>query len=398
MSRIPSCRHTLHVAVFVDTAGNYGRGLLEGIAEYQEAHGPWSMFLQPRATGQFDLAWLRRWKGDGVLAFVEQRDMAQRLRKLRIPLVETYGHLRDLNVPRVANDDLAIGRLAAEHLLSRQFEHLAYSGYPDQLWVELRYEGFGQTLAEAGRGCERHVHPRSFASLEQWEKAQQDLTRWLRKLPKPLGVMTCSDRHALNVLEACRRAGLAVPDQVAVIGVDNDAPLCRLSDPPLSSVADNPGKIGYEAARLLDQLMTEKHEPQSLEPILVPPLGVVARRSTDVTVTADPQVREALRFIREHACQEIDVKSVLRHVRSSRSAFYRRFSAAMGHPVHEEILRARLDRVKYLAAQTSMPLARVAEVAGFEYPEYMGAAFKRRFGLTPGQYRARHRPGASAKE
>jgi len=138
VNKTTTVRRQPHVAVFLDTAGSYGRGLMEGIAKYLDSHGPWSVFIQTRATGQFDLAWLRRWKGDGALAFVEQRDIAVQLHKLRIPLVETYGHLPDLRIPRVGNDEQAIGRLAAEHLLDRRFEHFALSGYREQAWCSAR--------------------------------------------------------------------------------------------------------------------------------------------------------------------------------------------------------------------------------------------------------------------
>ena len=369
-----------HVAVFLDTAGSYGRGLMRGIAAYLDLHGPWAVFIQPRATGQFDLAWLRRWKGDGVLAFVEQRDMAFRLRKLKIPLVETYGHMPDLRIPRVCNDDRSIGRLAAEHLLARRFEHFAFSGYRDQPWAEWRCQSFAETVARAGMSCQRRHHPRFFATLSHWEKAQGDLADWLRGLPKPLGVMACSDRHALNVLDACPAPGLAVPDEVAVIGADNDESICFLSDPPLSSVADNPCKIGFEAAQLLEGLMTGGVDPRRVEPILVPPLGVVTRRSTDITVAEDPLVRKALRFIREHACEDINVAAVLRQIPLSRSAFYRRFHQAVGRPLHDEILRVRLDRVKYLTAQTSIPLAQLPAWRASSTPNTWGPCSNGRWG------------------
>ncbi len=390
-------RASRHVAVFVDAAGNYGRRLLEGIADYLETHRLWSIFLQPRATGQFDPAWLRRWKGDGVLAFVEDRQALVRLHKHGIPLVEAYGHLADLRVPSVRTDDHGVGRLAAEHLLARRFDHFAFSGYPDQLWAQRRLEGFEGALREAGYDCSCWNHARSFPVLSQWERAQRNLADWVNGLPRPLAVMACSDRHALNVLDACERAGLTVPDQVAVIGVDNDPCICRLANPPLSSVADNPHKIGYEAAALLDRLMLGKAKRTDTAPVLIPPMGVVARRSTDVTVTSDPLVRDVLQFIHADACNDISVATILKRLPISRSALYRRFRQAVGHPLHEHILAVRLDRVKHLVTQTSLPLTQIAQRAGFEHVEYMGAVFKRIYGMTPGQCRRLHRPTAAAR-
>lgn len=255
-------------------------------------------------------------------------------------------------------------------------------------WAELRRRGFYDAVAEAGCACQARHHARSFGSLNDWEEAQQELTAWLARLPKPLGLMACSDRHAQNVLDACRRAGIAVPDEVAVIGSDNDEAICRLTDPSLSSVADNPGKIGYEAAGLLDQLMAGHTAPP--RPLLIPPRGIATRRSTDMIVIEDKLVTRALRFIREHACEPIDVNTVVRTIPLSRSALYRRFRKAVGQSPHEQILRVRLDRVKQLLTQTSLSVARVAALAGFQHPEYMAAAFKRETGMTPGGYRAQH--------
>ncbi len=381
----------LHVAVFVDGAGNYGRGLLEGIADYLQVGGPWSVFVESHATGVFDTDWLRRWRGDGVLAFIDDRGATARLSRLRVPVVETYGYLAELNIPRVCNDDVAIGRLAAEHLLDRRLRHFVFSGYLGHSWVEGRRRGFADAVARAGFPCDFWDSPRSFSSLRSWENAQDELTSRLSRQPLPLGFMACSDRHAQRVLDACRRAGLRVPDDVAVIGTDNDAAICRLSQPPLSSVADNPRRIGFEAARLLERIIRKKADPTRCRPILVPPLGVVMRRSTETTATDDMLVAAALRFIREHACADINAHTVWRRFPLSRSAFYRRFRQALGRSPHEEILRMRLDRVKEMLVDSHSSIAELARLTGFEHPEYLGVVFKRRTGLTPGEYRALHR-------
>ena len=380
-----------HVAVFVDTWGHFGQRLLMGIAEYVETHRPWSLFFEMHGTNQFDLARLIRWKGDGVLAFIKDREVAARVARLDIPTVETDGHVLDGKLPLVGNDEEAAGRLAAEHLLERGFSHFAYSGYPGQPWAKRRRRGFTEALLAAGYACRVRHYPRSFTTPSTWENAQRELTAWLAQQPKPLAIMACSDRHAQNVLDARRRAEIAVPDDLAVIGTDNEEAICRLSDPPLSSVANNPRAIGYKAAKMLDQLMSGQMDPTETEPVLVPPQGIVTRRSTDVMITEDKLVADALRFIRRHACDGIDVNAVLRQVPLSRNAFYRRFRKVVGRSLHGELLRVRLNHVKNLLRQTSLPLKAIAHLAGFEYAEYMGAVFKQRTGITPTQYRTRHR-------
>jgi LacI family transcriptional regulator len=198
--------------------------------------------------------------------------------------------------------------------------------------------------------------------------------------------MACYDIRARHVLDACRRVGLAVPDQVAVVGVDNDEFLCNLSDPPLSSVAPDTRRTGYEAAALLDRLMSgrEKSRGQST---FVQPLGVVARRSTDVLALADPDVSAAVRFIREHACDGIAVKDVLDEVPLSRRVLEGRFRKLFGRTPHDEIARVRFERVRRLLRETSLPLAEVAQRSGFRNAEYLATAFRREFAMSPNDYR-----------
>jgi LacI family transcriptional regulator len=215
---------------------------------------------------------------------------------------------------------------------------------------------------------------------------EDEIGRWLLSLPRPVGVMACYDIRARHVLDACRRVGLAVPDQVAVIGVDNDEFLCNLAEPPLSSVAPDTRRTGYEAAALLDRLMSGRERPRG-QAIFVEPLGVVARRSTDVLAVGDPDVSAAVRFIREHACQGIAVKDLLARVPLSRRVLEGRFRKLLGRTPHEEIARIRFERVRQLLRETRLPLEEVARRSGFRNAEYLSTAYRREFGTAPSVYR-----------
>jgi LacI family transcriptional regulator len=379
------------VAVCVDKARSYGRGVLRGIAEYVETFGPWSFYIDPQAAGTYNQEWLRDWRGDGVLVYVESLEIARRLRASRIPAVEVFGHRFDLRLPRVSNDDVAIGKLAAEHLLERKFQHFAFSGYPGEAWVARRQQGFESVIRQHGFDARIFRCSRNHKTLACFEQSQQELTRWVESLPKPAALMACSDRHAQRILDACRRADIAVPETMAVIGVDNDEETCRLSNPPLSSVMDDPRRIGYEAARLLDELMKKKSRPRGLPCISVPPLGIVTRRSTDFMAISDARVAEALRIIRQEGLQGLNVNTLWRRLGISRAAFYRRFQKAIGRTPHHEVLRVQLDRVETLLVQTEWTLEQIAEKAGFAHPEYMNVAFRRERGVSPGQFRRRRR-------
>lgn len=380
------------VALLVESSRAYGRGLLHGIAEYVRLHGPWSIYLAERGLGDAPSAWLQGWCGEGIIARIENRRIARVVRDLRVPAVDLRGLLTDLGVPRIVTDDEDVARLAVAHLRERGFRHLAFCGFVGADYSDNRSEAFARLVEGAGFAC--HLYraespPHAAAGTEAREQSgwaeQAEVARWIEELPKPVGLMACNDIRAQQVLTACRVIGVAVPDEVAVLGVDNDDVLCDLSDPPLSSIVPDTRRIGFEAASLLERMMRGEIVPE--DPIAIPPLGVLTRRSTDVLAIDDRAISSAVRFIREHACDGITVADVLAELPLSRSVFERRFVKIFGLTPKAEILRTQLDRVKRLLAETDLPLKQIASRTGFIYPEYLSAAFKERTGLTPGQYR-----------
>jgi LacI family transcriptional regulator len=197
--------------------------------------------------------------------------------------------------------------------------------------------------------------------------------------------MACYDIRGREVLDVCRQLGISVPDEVALIGVDNDELICDLAEPPLSSAIPDTRRAGYEAARLLDRLMAGESELPLAH--LIPPLGIAVRGPTDVLASDDADVSEAVRFIRAHASEGINVEDVLRAVPLSRRVLESRFEKQLGRTPHEEITRVQIERVKELLAATDLPLAEVAHRAGYKHVEYMSVAFKRDTGLAPSRYR-----------
>jgi LacI family transcriptional regulator len=398
MTARPSKQTSRRVALCVDKSRSYGRGVLRGIAEYVGTHGRWSLHLDPRASGSYGADWLRGWDGDGVLAFIEDPDLADSLRRASIPAVELFGHRLDLGLAHVGNDEEGFGRLAAAHLLERHFRHFAFTGIQGALWSERRRDGFAAALRKRDFTTrEMLVAADDRAGLADWEANQLRLRAWLRDLPRPCGLMACSDRHALRVLDACRAEGIAVPQEIAVIGVDNDEETCRLAHPPLTSVMDNARQVGLRAATLLEELMA-RGQVASNQRILVPPLGVATRRSTEVTAADDPLVARACDLIRERACEGFGVPELLATLRISKTSFYARFKKCLGRLPHEEILRTRLGRAQSLLRETGLSTAEIAGRCAFTHPEYLNVAFKRELRQTPGafrrQARADHENGA----
>lgn len=383
----PSRMQLRRVALLIETSNAYARGLLHGVVSYMREHGPWSIHLAEHGRGDVPPAWLADWKGEGVIARIENTAIARAVRKLKIPVVDVSAARLVPELPWLETDDAAIARLAAQHLLERGLKHFGFCGDNRFNWSNWRQEHFQKTLAEAGRTCSVFAPKRPHVADEEFDI--EEIGGWLAQLPKPLGVMACYDFRGRQVLDACRRGGLAVPESVAVIGVDDDDLLCNLATPPLSSVIPNTHRTGYEAAAMLDRLMSGKKLPTTTQ--FIEPLGIATRQSSDVVAIEDANVSRALRFIREHACEGICVKDILRAVPQSRRVLEARFQKFIGRTPHEEIIRVQLDRARSLLAESDLPLTLIAERSGFAHAEYLSVVFKKHLGLPPSQYRALHR-------
>jgi LacI family transcriptional regulator len=375
------------VALIVETSLAPGREILRGIARYVREEGPWTIAHEPRTLEESVPGWLRRWKGDGIIARVQDQRLARTLAAIGVPTVDVLGVVDGLPFPLVHVDDEAIGRLGAEHLLDIGFRRFGFFGIEGENWSHRRGDAFARRIQAAGCSCVSYAMSRQTARQERWEDSERDLSAWLGALPKPAGLMIASDQLGPHTLEASRRAGVVVPDDLGVIGVDNDGPLCEVSNPPLSSVWPDHRRVGYEAARLLADLMRGAAPPR--KPLFLPPREVKARKSTGALAIEDRDVAQALRFIRENGCRPIDVEDVVRVVPLSRSVLQRRFRALLGRSVHDEIVRLRIARARELLQETDLPLAEIAERAGFRHQEYMGAVFRRRLHVTPGSLRVK---------
>lgn len=373
------------VALLIETSNSYSRGVLEGITQYVRHHERWSIFLPERERGGRPPRWLGSWNGDGIIARIETDEIAASLRKTKLPVVDVSAarHLPD--IPWVETDDDAIAELGVAHLLDRGFRNLAFCGDPGFNWSNWRRDKFRSLVESAG------VVANVYDSLSRndpkysWNREKRGLAKWLQSLPRPIGLFACYDIQAQKVLEVCRELSIAVPEEVAVLGVDNDQLLCELSDPPLSSIVCNTQRTGFEAAALLDRMMNG--EPIDTAPVLVPPMGIQTRQSTDILAIDDPDVAMALRFIREHALEGINVAEVVRRVPLSRRILESRFKKILGRSPHEELTRLKLDRIKELLSETDLSLSEIARRTGFEHDEYMCVFFRKAEGIPPGQFR-----------
>jgi LacI family transcriptional regulator len=370
------------IILLIESSRASGRDLLSGIAAYARHHGPWSFFW--KASG-FEKASAETLEPDADGIITRDFELTDEFVARGLPAV-VVGHSRGEleGVANVVTDSEAVGRMAAEHLLGCGFSRFAFCGYSDCSWSDVRFQSFSQRLTEAGFATERFSVRAEITGMP-WKGERKSITPWLRKLSKPIGLLACNDDLGHEVIEACKLEQFTVPDDVGVIGVDNDEIVCGLSDPPLSSVALNFERAGYEAARLLNRLM-EGASRQKLR-IPVPATHVVARRSTDFVAVDDPLLKKALRYVRDNSLAGIPVSAVARAAGLSRRALELRFRRVIGHSILNEIRRLRTDHIARMLVETDLPVAQIADSLGFEDVQHVARYFRSARQTSPLAYR-----------
>ncbi len=373
------------VALLIETSNAYARGLLRGIYSFAREHGSWATFLPEHSRGELPSDVLDGWQGDGIIARIENERIAEIVAKRKLPVVDVSATRALPDVPWVETHDESIAQLAIDHLRERGFRHFAFCGDDRFAWSRYRREGMERLLAKSGQLCH------TFGSMPSagLDEDEPSLAAWVLQLPKPVGVLCCYDLRGRQLIEICQRNQLAVPEQVAVLGVDNDELVCNLAEIPLSSVIPNSHGAGYLAASLLSQ----KLAGDSVDAVahLLKPLGIVMRQSTDSLAIDDSEVIRAMQYIREHACSGIKVEDLLRKTKLTRRVLDSRFKRHLGHSPHDAIQRVRLRRAVELLTETDLPLSVVADRSGFMHTEYFSVVFKRWKGVSPSQFRETHR-------
>lgn len=379
MSKIPK------VILLIESSRASGRSLLRGVANYARHHGPWAFYWEPRGL---EKVWprLKRLRADGIiLRDVEKVDDVIRC---GLPAI-VVGHRKDAvaGVANVMTDSPRIGTMAADHLLDCGFRHFSYCGFDGIPWSDIRGRNFAVRIAAAGFSVHFYRQRRRTA-VRSGEGEEQFMAEWLRSLPKPLGLMACNDDRGQHVIEACKLASLRVPDEVAVIGADNDELVCELSDPPMSSVAINFERAGYDSAELLAKLMAGRRSVSKA--IVVRPTHVIARQSTNILAIEDAHVAKSLRFIRLHGREAIQVGDVVAASGLSRRVLEKRFRKLLGRSVLSEIRRVRVAQICRLLAETNLSVSQIADSLGYTSIEHIARYFRSEMKMSPLAYRRQH--------
>ncbi len=376
---------TRRIALLLDRGLSFVRGVIRGVRAYAADKPNWILRDGPPRPQL--VSHVRDWKPHGIIAGLVLPRVAQELTRMRTPLIDTACTLPDLKVPTVDVDHAAVGRLAADYFLERKFDYFGFFGSESAAYSRMRESAFRQRVAEAGHVVSS-CHAEYLADLTTpalWKKSALKTRRWLRGLDKPAAILCCEDAPARYLADICRQVGLRIPEDVALLGSGNDDLECGLTQPALSSIAVPSQRVGYEAAALLDRLMSG--EPRPREPLLVPPLHVVTRHSTDIMAIEDEIVQAALQYIRQHAWETMSVAKLAHDIAVGRRLLERRFRSVLGRSVLEEIYRLRIARAKQLLTDTHLPIATVAEQSGFPNTRRLDVVFAKRTGLTPTAYR-----------
>lgn len=369
--------------------------MLKGIAHYERSHAHWASFLDDEMRSEADQRWLSSKKWSGVISRHTTPKLIHACASRKIPIVDLNDTAPFPGIPKIRPDNITMGHMGAEHLIERGFRSLAYCGFRNEGWSRERRDGFAEAAKLAGHQCQSFEVDYPGNLDPAWDDEQiAELKTWLQGLEKPIGVMACNDMRALQLISAAHLAGLLVPEEVAILGANNDSTRCELAYPSLSSVNANPFQSGYLAAEMLDLLM--KGERPRIIDVRIDPLGVVTRQSTDLLAIADRSMAAALAFIRENACQGISVEQVIEHAAASRSLLEKKFRQHLGRSPHAEIRRVQVAKIKQLLFETDFPLKKIADLTGFEHVEYMCVLFKRSTGSSPGEYRKKHQPQTHA--
>ena len=380
------------IAVSVEHSRGWGRRVCEGICSYAQTHPDWriTMFdgVLP-STGELKAF-------DGFLWSMSDARAAERLQSTGRPIVNLMVDGRFPATVQVGADHVACGELVVQHFLSRYFRHFAFCGWHGLVFSDVRLAVYSEALSRTHFDCSAYLtkakdrqHPLLNDVLHERFALPTDaasIARWLRKLPKPVAVFCANDLRAWQLSEICWRAGLSVPNEVAILGADNDVVPCLLTSPSLSSVDTGTFETGRRAAEVLDEILHGRRAADGAT-VLVPPRGVVARNSTAVYAIEPPFLAEALSYIRSDTAKSLTAAEVAAHVGLSYSTVQGAFRDRIGSSIQKEIMSARLELAERLLCATDLPLSDVAVQAGFRTQQYFCLCFRREKGLAPGAFR-----------
>jgi LacI family transcriptional regulator len=384
------------VILLIDFSEEYSKSLLRGISKYANENGPWVFCRMPtfyRETIGIDgiLSWAKEWGANGVIGQFYNGSEITKMLKAGIPVIAEDFYERFNEVPNISGSYRETGKMGAAYFLKKGFKNFAFYGFKNIVWSRERAEGFERALKDKGHSVHYFEHKKS-RSRELWYYRPSSLSKWLKSLPLPVAIMACDDNQGQHITQACRHLGFRIPEQVAILGVDNDELICNLSDPPLSSISLDAEKGGYEAATLLHKLMKKTGRgKKDFYDIQVKPIQVVTRQSTDIYATSDVHISSTLRYIHQNINSRLNVEHILLQIPLSRRSLEKRFLDITGFPVYKYIYNLRVEKFAQRLLETDKSIFEIAMEIGLEDGKNISRTFKKIKGCTPHEYRKKFR-------
>lgn len=385
------------IILLIDFSEDYGKGLLKGVTKYAREHGPWVFCRMPlfhRETMGIDgiLNWALEWEADGIIGQLYNDSRIEKIVGAGIPVIAQDFKERFTEIPNITGAHHETGLMAGDYFLRKGFKNFAFYGFTDIVWSRERAEGFDERITGAGYTVHYFENKTARPSeSELWYYKPSLLSQWLLALPKPVAILTCDDRLGQHITEACRHSGIRIPEEVAVLGVDNDEMICELSDPPLSSIAQDAEKGGYDAARLLDRMI--RRDIDGFYDIVVRPTQVITRQSTDIYATHDDYIASSLKYIHQNIDKNLQVDEVVRQVALSRRSLEMRFQQVIGYPIYKYIQNLRIEKFAKKLLETDLTVFEIAMDMGFNDSRNIARQFRQVKGCTPLEYRNRYLAG-----
>ncbi len=377
------------IILLIDFTEDYGKSLLKGFTKYAKENGKWVFCRMPlhfrENLSMENLAnFAKEWKADGIVATLYNHADIQKLIDLNIPVMTEDFKERFQEFSNITGDYFEQGQMGAKYFINKGYSNFAFYGFNNIVWSRERGEGFEDTVIQHG-GKVHFFNPKKISTRELWHYKPSALSKWLTSLPKPIAIMGCDDERAQNITEACRHSNIKIPEEVAVLGVDNDDLTCNLCDPPLSSIGLGIEQGGYESAKLMHQLIENKS--QKPHNIIVKATTVHTRQSTDICATTDKQIATALKFIHQNIENNINVEDILKEVSVSRRVLEKRFFVVTGSAIYKYICNLRIQKFSKRLLESEKSIYEIAVELGFNDNKNLSRLFKQIQGCTPLQYR-----------
>ena len=382
------------IALLFNANKAYDREVIAGVGQYlNSTRVEWDLFLEEDFRTR--LQGIEHWHGDGIIADFDDPQVGEALASSRLPVVAVGGSFADPskypeNIPYVATDNPKLVQLGYRHLIDQGLSSFAFYGLqplPSKRWAVERETAYVEQLAADGLSAS--IYRGQPTSASSWDSATGQLVAWLQELPKPVGILCVTDARARQLVQACQLARISVPDQVAVVGIDNDPLTQLLTRVPLTSVMQGTEEMGRTAAHLLHQMLRGADHSQTR--VVVPPVGINVQASSRHQPLRSPLVMRARHYIRQYGCLGVKTEQVADYVGVSRTSLEEHFRRELKQTVHQALLQHKLEHAGEMLATSTLPLADIAVRCGFTSLQYMYAVFRREYNLTPKQFQAQHR-------